>query len=52
MITPVLGQGLTEAHGVFPGVGRGEIWYDWYTQEAVDAKPGENKTIPAPLGHM
>ncbi|KAI6827244.1 Alpha-glucosidase [Hortaea werneckii] len=52
MITPVLGQGLTEAHGVFPGVGRGEIWYDWYTQEAVDAKPGENKTIPAPLGHI
>ncbi|RMY03154.1 hypothetical protein D0868_07604 [Hortaea werneckii] len=52
MITPVLGQGLTEVHGVFPGVGRGEIWYDWYTQEAVDAKPGENKTIPAPLGHI
>lgn len=52
MIIPVLGQGLTEAKGVFPGIGKGEVWYDWYTQEAVDAQPGENKTIPAPLGHI
>lgn len=52
MIIPVLGQGLTEAKGVFPGIGKGEVWYDWYTQEMVDAQPGENKTIPAPLGHI
>ncbi|KAI7204838.1 hypothetical protein KC316_g508 [Hortaea werneckii] len=42
MVTPVLSQGLTEAHGVFPGVGHGEVWYDWYTQEAVDAKPARS----------
>ena len=52
MIVPVLGQGLTEAKGVFPGVAQGEVWYDWYTQAAVDAQPGVNKTIPAPLGHI
>ena len=52
MVVPVLGQGLTEAKGVFPGVGKGQLWYDWYTHEAVDAQPGENKTIPAPLGHI
>lgn len=52
LITPALGQGLTEVQGVFPGVAQGELWYDWYTQTAVDAQPGENKTIPAPLGHI
>jgi hypothetical protein len=29
---------------VLPGIASGEVWYDWYTQEAVDAQPGENKT--------
>jgi len=52
MIVPVLGQGLTHAKGVFPGVGKGEVWYDWYMQTAVQAKAGENVTIPAPLGHI
>ena len=52
MIIPVLGQGLTEAKGVFPGVAQGEVWYDWYTQTAMDVKPGVNTTIPAPLGHI
>lgn len=52
LITPVLGQGLTEVQGVFPGVAQGEVWYDWYTQEAVSAQQGENVTIPAPLGHI
>ncbi|KAK4551864.1 hypothetical protein LTR86_010860 [Recurvomyces mirabilis] len=52
LITPVLGQGLTEIQGVFPGVKDGEIWYDWYTQAAVEAQAGENKTIAAPLGHI
>nr|POE97756.1 alpha-glucosidase [Quercus suber] len=52
LVTPVLGQGLTEAKGVFPGVAQGQVWYDWYTQTAVSAKPGENVTIPAPLGHI
>ena len=52
MVVPALGQGMTEVRGVFPGVAQGEIWYDWYTQEAMSAKPGENVTIPAPLGHI
>ncbi|KAF2770213.1 putative alpha-glucosidase [Teratosphaeria nubilosa] len=52
LVTPALGQGMTEVQGVFPGVAQGEVWYDWYTQEAVSAQPGENVTIPAPLGHI
>ncbi|CAG8955439.1 hypothetical protein HYFRA_00010305 [Hymenoscyphus fraxineus] len=52
LITPVLTQGATSVQGVFPGVGKGEIWYDWYSQSAVLAKPGENVTIEAPLGHI
>ncbi|QIW98302.1 hypothetical protein AMS68_003820 [Peltaster fructicola] len=52
MVIPILGQGLTSRGGVFPGVAHGEVWYDWYTQTAVDAKAGENKTIQAPLGHI
>lgn len=52
MVVPALGQGMTEVHGVFPGVAQGEIWYDWYTQEKVNAKAGENMTIAAPLSHI
>jgi len=52
LITPALGQGMTEVQGVFPGVAQGTVWYDWYTQTAVVAQPGENVTIPAPLGHI
>lgn len=52
MITPVLTQGVSTVNGVFPGAGKGELWYDWYTQIVVDAKAGENKTISAPLGHI
>lgn len=52
MITPVLVQGATNVSGVFPGAEKGEVWYDWYTQRAVEAKAGENKTIDAPLGHI
>jgi hypothetical protein len=52
LVTPVLGQGLTSAKGVFPGVAKGQIWYDWYNQSAITARPGENVTLPAPLGHI
>ncbi|RFU25375.1 hypothetical protein B7463_g10963, partial [Scytalidium lignicola] len=52
MITPVLVQGAISVDGVFPGVGTGEVWYDWYNQSAVTAGPGENITIAAPLGHI
>lgn len=52
LVTPVLGQGMTSVQGVFPGVAQGQVWYDWYTQEAMSAQPGENVTIAAPLGHI
>ncbi|KAL3420941.1 glycosyl hydrolase family 31 [Phlyctema vagabunda] len=52
MVTPVLAQGATSVGGVFPGIGAGEVWYDWYNQSAVVASPGENITIEAPLGHI
>ena len=52
MVVPVLEPQADTVKGVFPGVGNGEVWYDWYTQTAVDAKPGVNTTIPAPLGHI
>lgn len=52
LVTPVLDQGATSVDGVFPGVGKGEVYYDWYTLAAVDASAGENVTIDAPLGHI
>lgn len=52
MITPVLAQGAVTVDGVFPGVGKGEVWYDWYNQTAIVAAPGQNITIDAPLGHI
>jgi len=52
LVTPVLDQGATSVDGVFPGVGKGEVYYDWYSQAAVPASPGQNVTIPAPLGHI
>ncbi|PWY87204.1 extracellular alpha-glucosidase aglu [Aspergillus sclerotioniger CBS 115572] len=52
MVIPVLEPLASTVKGVFPGVGHGEVWYDWYTQTAVDAKPGVNTTIAAPLGHI
>ncbi|KAF4301915.1 putative alpha-glucosidase protein [Botryosphaeria dothidea] len=51
LVTPVLAPNTSTVRGVFPGVSA-EKWYDWYTQEAVDAKAGENKTLDAPLGHI
>jgi len=52
MITPVLAQGASTVDGVFPGVGKGENWYDWYNQSAIIATSGQNVTIEAPLGHI
>ncbi|KAJ9668457.1 hypothetical protein H2201_001505 [Coniosporium apollinis] len=53
MVTPVLEQGASSVGGVFPGVGSGEVWYDWYSQAAVTGvSAGQNVTIPAPLGHI
>lgn len=52
LVTPVLEPLVDYVRGVFPGVAEGTIWYDWYTLQPVDAQPGENKTLPAPLGHI
>jgi alpha-glucosidase len=52
MVTPVLVQGATTVNCVFPGAGKGTIWYDWYTGAAVEATAGQNMTINAPLGHI
>lgn len=52
LVTPVLDQGATTVDGVFPGVGKGEVYYDWYTLSPVSASAGENVTIDAPLGHI
>lgn len=52
LVTPVLNQGYTNVSGVFPGTGTGEVYYDWYNLSAVNAHPGENVTIDAPLGHI
>ncbi|KAL9614199.1 MAG: hypothetical protein Q9167_001287 [Letrouitia subvulpina] len=52
LVTPVLAQGATSVDGVFPGAGRGEIYYDWYTHSPIQTSPGQNVTIDAPLGHI
>ncbi|KAL4803698.1 glycosyl hydrolases family 31-domain-containing protein [Aspergillus unguis] len=52
LIIPVLEPGVSTVKGVFPGLAQGEVWYDWYTRKAVDAQPGVNTTIDAPLGHI
>ena len=52
LVTPVLTQGATTVNGVFPGSGKGTVYYDWYNQSAISAGLGENVTIPAPLGHI
>ena len=53
MVTPVLNPGATTVDGVFPGIGQGgTVWYDWYTQAAVNATAAKNTTIDAPLGHI
>ncbi|KAI1850918.1 hypothetical protein JX265_007243 [Neoarthrinium moseri] len=53
LVTPCLEQGATTVDGVFPGVGSGTIWYDWYNQTAITGvTAGQNVTIDAPLGHI
>ncbi|KAK1990425.1 family 31 glycosyl hydrolase [Colletotrichum falcatum] len=53
LVTPCLEQGASTVDGVFPGVGRGAVWYDWYNQSAVaGVSAGQNVTIDAPLGHI
>ncbi|KAF3049897.1 hypothetical protein E8E11_005491 [Didymella keratinophila] len=52
LVTPVLVPNVETVQGVFPGIGQGERWYDWYTLAEVDAQPGENVTMQAPLEHI
>ncbi|KAH9826584.1 putative alpha-glucosidase AgdA [Teratosphaeria destructans] len=49
LVTPVLAPLATTVSGVFPGIAQGQIWYDWYTLEKVNAAAGENVTMQAPL---
>jgi len=51
LVTPVLTPNASTVDGIFPG--RGQVtWRDWYTHEAVNATPGANTTLSAPLGHI
>lgn len=52
MVIPVLEPQVDYTKGVFPGVGSGERWFDWYTKAPVTAAAGQNVTISAPLGHI
>ncbi|KAI7460361.1 putative alpha-glucosidase AgdA [Hortaea werneckii] len=52
LVTPVLEPNVETVRGVFPGIGQGENWYDWYTLGSVEAQPGENVTMSAPLEHI
>ncbi|KAI0204340.1 glycoside hydrolase family 31 protein [Astrocystis sublimbata] len=53
LVTPVLEEGATTVDGVFPGVGSGTTWYDWYNQTLVTGvEAGQNVTIEAPIGHI
>ncbi|CAJ2499684.1 Uu.00g025370.m01.CDS01 [Anthostomella pinea] len=53
MVTPCLVEGATTVDGVFPGVGSGNVWYDWYNLSAITGvSQAQNVTIDAPLGHI
>ncbi|KAJ4366450.1 hypothetical protein N0V83_008086 [Neocucurbitaria cava] len=52
LVTPVLEPQVDTVKGVFPGIVDGEVWYDWYSGERVQAEAGVNTTISAPLGHI
>ena len=53
LVTPVLEPGVTTVKGVFPGIGEGTRWFDWYTfKEVKDVQSQENTTMAAPLEHI
>ncbi|KAF2716784.1 glycoside hydrolase family 31 protein [Polychaeton citri CBS 116435] len=49
LVTPVLEPNVNYVRGIFPGIKEGTRWFDWYTLEEVDAQPGENVTLSAPI---
>lgn len=52
LVTPVLAPLAVTVDGVFPGVGKGTRWYDYYNLTEVVAAPGQNVTLAAPLTHQ
>ncbi|KAK3678865.1 hypothetical protein LTR78_001318 [Recurvomyces mirabilis] len=53
LVTPVLEPNVDYVKGVFPGIGQGTRWYDWYTlDEVTGVQPQENVTMSAPLEHI
>jgi len=52
LITPVLIPNVDTVQGVFPGIGEGTNWYDWYTLQPVQANTQENVTLSAPIEHI
>ena len=52
LVTPVLFPNVETVSGVFPGIGEGTRWYDWYTLAEVAAQPQQNVTLDAPLEHI
>lgn len=53
LVTPVLVPNTSIVNGVFPGIGQGTRWYDWYTlSEVTGVEPRENVTMAAPLEHI
>ncbi|KAG6370671.1 glycoside hydrolase family 31 protein [Boletus reticuloceps] len=51
LVTPVLTPGATTVDGIFPGRGT-VVWRDWWTHAVVDANPGGNTTLSAPISHI
>lgn len=53
LVTPVLTEGDRTVNGVFPGIGQGTRWFDWYTMKEVkNVKPQQNVTMDAPLEYI
>lgn len=50
LVSPALETNISSVNAVFPGAGKGEIYYDWYTQARADQVG--NVSIAAPLGHI
>ncbi|KAF8587460.1 glycoside hydrolase family 31 protein [Ramaria rubella] len=51
LVTPVLTPNVSTVDGIFPGRGKA-IWRDWWTHDVLDATPGANTTLFAPLSHI
>ena len=53
LVIPVLSQGVPTVNGVIPGVGKGEVYYDWRNHSANVPGPRQHVTLDAPVnGNM